>query len=192
MPTSKSTKSKSAKSTKTKSTSSKTTKTTASPAPKKGLPIGAVIAIVIGSVVGGLALILGGFALVMFTATPAIQRGTRDVERISHVAQVATAITTYQSNNRGKMPTDWTSFQSKYLSDLKDPDGIKYTIKSCDYSAGTCKEIEKLDFSTDKRTIYIATGATCEDSETLVKSSSSRRFAVYIATETGNGYCFSN
>ena len=192
MPTSKSAKSKSAKSAKTKSTSSKTTETTASPAPKKGLPIGAVIAIVIGSVVGGLALIAGGFFLVFMSATPVIQRGARDVERISQVAEVATAITTYQSNNRGKMPTDWSSFQSKYLSDLRDPDGVKYTIKSCDYSAGTCKDVKQLDFSTDKYTIYVATGAVCKDTETLISNSNSRRFAIYIATETGDGFCFSN
>lgn len=42
--------------------------------------------------------------LMVFIALPALQRNQRDTARKTVVGKVASAITTYQSNNRGKLP----------------------------------------------------------------------------------------
>lgn len=192
-----------AKSSNTKATKPKTTKSIKSSAKKsapsaktpqkKGLSTGTIVAIVLGSVFGGLAIIGGCVALIfgsVFLATPAVERSARDTIREANILQIATEVLNYQTNNRGKLPTDWSSFQSSYISDIVDPDNAKYTLKPCDYSAGTCKDPSSLTFNAQKPIIYIATGATC-DGNTL-KSASSRKVAVYTALETGGAYCASN
>ena len=50
--------------------------------------------------------IAGLIFLMVFIALPALARNRRDTQRVSDISRLATAITNYQSNNSGAIPSD--------------------------------------------------------------------------------------
>ena len=62
--------------------------------------------------------IAGLIFLMVFIALPALQRSQRDTQRRDDLAMLATALNSYSTNNRGKVPTDvkaWANFWTTYL-----------------------------------------------------------------------------
>ena len=84
--------------------------------------------------------IAGLIFLMVFIALPALQRGQRDTQRKDDLARVNTQLQSYQSANRGKIPTVTSTgttagtiggFKSKYLTpaaEYTDPQGDAYTF----------------------------------------------------------------
>ena len=51
----------------------------------------------------------------VFIALPALQRSQRDTQRKNDLSRTLTAVQSYQSNNRGQLPTDWGRLVNSYL-----------------------------------------------------------------------------
>ena len=68
--------------------------------------------------------------LMVFIALPALQRSQRDTQRKDDVSRLQAAVSSYTSNNRGKVP--FASFVGNYLrvdGDLfEDPQGEEYNF----------------------------------------------------------------
>lgn len=92
--------------------------------------------------------IAGLIFLMVFLALPALQRSQRDTQRRDDLARFQTAITNYQTNNRGKIPGNnvsgsasegayrdaYANFMANYLwvggDEFTDPDGQVYAVGS--------------------------------------------------------------
>ena len=132
--------------------------------------------------------IAGLIFLMVFIALPALQRSQRDTQRRDDMSRVATAITQYQTNNNGKLPTDTTktNFLNNYLKkgssgtseEFQDPDGADYSLDIS--NDGDTVEAGEVD-----HVIYIKTKHYCGD-EGSVKSGQSRDYAILYKLE-GNG-----
>jgi len=108
--------------------------------------------------------IAGLIFLMVFLALPNLQRSQKDTQRRDDLARFQTAITNYQSNNRGKLPGTsanqestakdaYNDFIDNYLrvngDSFNDPDGQPYVVgKVClDMSKGngSCTETTSLN-----------------------------------------------
>ena len=125
--------------------------------------------------------IAGLIFLMVFVALPRLQVSQRDTQRRDDVAAVATAITQYQSNNGGKLPSNATSFGSQYLSKngaFIDPNGDSYRISIQAYSAtntssinalvAAASTVEVIPAKENTTCTYIINGAT--ETETLANA----------------------
>ena len=84
--------------------------------------------------------IAGLIFLMVFIALPTLQRNQRDTQRKNDMARLKTAIDSYKSNNRGRMPTTGqlsgysyaASFAKSYLKTdteaFNDPSGGAYYL----------------------------------------------------------------
>lgn len=99
--------------------------------------------------------IAGLIFLMVFLALPALQRSQRDTQRRDDLARFQTAITNYQTNNRGKIPgnalsssasegqyrEEYAKFMSNYLwvggDEFTDPDGQMYAVGTVCPNLGT-------------------------------------------------------
>ena len=159
--------------------------------------------------------IAGLIFLMVFLALPNLQRSQRDTQRRDDLARLQTAITNYQSNNRGKLPgTDskdaksalsaYEGFIGNYLrvnnDTFDDPDGNQYTIGSVcvNYTgsgSGECEDKTQNSslntFEANEHHIYIYQNATC-DGEKVVKSTGTRKVAFLYKLEGGGWYCGNN
>lgn len=137
--------------------------------------------------------IAGLIFLMVFVALPALQRSQRDTQRRDDMARVSTAITQYQTNNNGKLPTNGNSLVSNYLGgdEFVDPDGTKYTIEivtSFDSSADYAKEA--LTFGDHK--VYLVEGALCNGESATKSGAQNRSFAILYKLEGSGTYCADN
>jgi len=123
--------------------------------------------------------IAGLIFLMVFVALPALQRGQRDSARKNDVGTVATAVTTYTSNNRGNFPT--SAKLASYITD-KSANTSSVTVDS--YSASiTVADGE----------IIVVKGARCSDTGTTSQSltaGTSNQFVVITHLEAGGGTTF--
>ena len=94
--------------------------------------------------------IAGLIFLMVFIALPALARNRRDTQRVSDISRLATAITNYQSNNSGAIPSDKYGNYVSYLlisaeakDKFVDPDGDPYSL-----SISSCREATSYDAST--------------------------------------------
>lgn len=133
--------------------------------------------------------IAGLIFLMVFIALPALQRGQRDQQRKNDLSRAQTAINTYQSNNRGAVPSNWTDFRDKYLMSngdtFVDPSGSNYT-----FTPGTTKPVIGNFDGTNPR-IYVTTGATC-NGEDIDLGKGDRKVALQMKLEGGGVACVSN
>lgn len=134
--------------------------------------------------------IAGLIFLMVFIALPSLQRSQRDARRRDDIITFLEAVKKYQTNNRGTLPTDWSDFQTQYVSNLVDPDGSKYIIAATECAAGgdvgaNCglTELAAMD-----HTLHVFTKATCNGSE-AVKVSNPRSIAVLYRLEGSGIYC---
>ena len=136
--------------------------------------------------------IAGLIFLMVFVALPALQRSQRDTQRRDDMARVATAITQYQTNNDGNLPTSAASgastvgtFVKNYLggAEFKDPDGEYYNvlIQSSAPSAETAVSHK----------VYIVLKAKC-NGESVTTGQKQRHYAILYKLEGAGTYCADN
>lgn len=78
--------------------------------------------------------IAGLIFLMVFIALPALQRNQRDTQRKNDLSRIKTAVSNYQSSNKGAVPTNaatLATFRTNYLTpaaEYTDPQGTQYTL----------------------------------------------------------------
>lgn len=144
--------------------------------------------------------IAGLIFLMVFLALPALQRSQRDTQRRNDMSRLVASITSYKSNNSGKLP--WTAFTtngavtafnpstfvSSYLtnggSSFDDPStpGTGYALNATDPGNTTAPA------PTAANQIYIfkTTGTDCS---TATASSTGTRYVVKMYQENGGSTC---
>jgi prepilin-type N-terminal cleavage/methylation domain-containing protein len=135
--------------------------------------------------------IAGLIFLMVFIALPALQRNQRDTQRKNDLSRTLTAIQSYQSNNRGQLPTDWSSFVVSYLKvggdDYRDLDGSAYG-----FLGGTVGTVPTdMKYSTGSTIVYMFRNAKC-DGENTVGGQGSNKVAFSMKLEGGGVYCVNN
>lgn len=136
--------------------------------------------------------------LMVFIALPALQRNQRDTARKTVVGKVASAITSFQSNNRGKLPANTAAdaiLVGKYvdanpaMTGWGAPAGNidnQYTLQ-IRVIAGAVGTSTAAAATTDEDIIYYVPNADCGTNGNLpTKISSNRKAAIATAVENGN------
>ncbi len=126
--------------------------------------------------------IAGLIFLMVFIALPALQRNQRDTARKNDVSTIASAVTTYTSNNRGSFPDQGDL--SGYLDDISD---------NTDKGLITVDKNARDTVSPGDSAVVIAPerkcGASTNTSQTLTDGTK-RQFVVITKLESGNGQYF--
>lgn len=153
--------------------------------------------------------IAGLIFLMVFIAFPGLQRSQRDTQRRNDLANLATRIIDYQTNNRNQVPstatssTEWNDFKAHYFSEYVDPDGNAYKIipkGSLASGFDTTSETSSLTWENNLMTdtdntkyhqILVWSNAHCEG-EKAVFDASPRKVAFLYVLEAGNIYCGEN
>jgi type II secretory pathway pseudopilin PulG len=152
--------------------------------------------------------IAGLIFLMVFIALPALQRNQRDTQRKNDLSRVTSALKSYESSNRGKLPTVWngaTGLTGKYLStsgdSFIDPAGANTgqasdttTYLFSDRSANTAPDAltGSFDSSDNQNVIYYNTGAVCADDNGSVVAAGTRKVALRVYLEGGGFACQNN
>ena len=137
--------------------------------------------------------IAGLIFLMVFIALPALQRNQRDTQRKNDMSRVLTAINSYQSNNKGNIPSDFSAeLVGNYLKvsgdTFADPDGSGYSFVWG--TVGTIPTKRKSD-ATGNTLIYRFSNAKCDKENTVAKTRSNN-VALSIMLEGGGVYCVNN
>lgn len=127
--------------------------------------------------------------LMVFIALPALQRSQRDTQRKDDVSRLQAAVSSYTSNNRGKVPfennTTAQSFVGNYLrvdgDVFEDPQGEAYTFvgRLSEEPAGSGE-------------IAVHGGGKCSDGENAGNNrfdTTARSGALRIKLESGGVHC---
>jgi prepilin-type N-terminal cleavage/methylation domain-containing protein len=132
--------------------------------------------------------IAGLIFLMVFIALPALQRSQRDTQRKNDLSRAITAINNYQSNNRGLVPTNWTTFTTNYLKaggdTFTDPAGENYA-----FTPGPINQSQAFDSS--QPDIYYSTHAVC-NGESVTTGQGANKVALQMKLEGGGIACDSN
>ena len=135
--------------------------------------------------------IAGLIFLMVFIALPALERNQRDQARKSEVGTIASAITSFQSNNRGKVPAADATF-AKYIDATANasgvitmPSGTTLTKVAIPAAASATTSAAITAATTDNAVFVI--GAKC-DVDNKVFTGTARQAAVIVQLESGNGY----
>ena len=148
--------------------------------------------------------IAGLIFLMVFIALPALQRSQRDSARKSEVGTVASAITSYQSNNRNGIPT--ATQIGQYVTGTSSAvleSGSTITVRTTTFGAARTL-VPKLDANAQEASeelgadqIKVYFGYKCDpaDNTQLIKGTT-KQAAVATALEAGPAagsvYCQSN
>lgn len=131
--------------------------------------------------------------LMVFIALPALQRSQRDTQRKNDLGRVQTALQSFQSNNRNKLPAfisgsgtlTSAQFIDQYLKvggdTFDDPDGTAYTI-----AAGTVPS----SFTTGA--IRFTKGAVCDGEALNTTGQGASKVAFQYKLEGGGIACVNN
>ena len=111
--------------------------------------------------------------LMIFVALPALQRGQRDTARKNDVGTIASAVSTYRSNNRNQLPAATADLDS-YLDELAQISTVTVT------DTGGTEAINE-----DAAKIY--TGMECNGTD--AQDGGPRDAAVRAFIENGDVYC---
>ena len=139
--------------------------------------------------------IAGLIFLMVFIALPALQRNQRDTQRKNDIGRVLTALQSYQSNNRGSIPTSWASqLITPYLrldgDTFSDPDGSAYYFLEVPISHSSFAR--KASSSPLASTmIYVVRQAKC-DGESVKAATGANNIAFVMVLEGGGKYCVNN
>lgn len=133
--------------------------------------------------------IAGLIFLMVFIALPALQRNQRDTQRKTDISRAITALSSYQSANRNRLPTSdnnaWNTFRTNYLTvagdTFSDPSEGDYTFVVRD-NRDTPTELSNQ--------IWVHSSSTC-DGETVV-SAGSGKVALSKKLEGGGVACANN
>jgi len=143
--------------------------------------------------------IAGLIFLMVFIALPALQAGQRDTARKSDVSNVASAITSYTSSNRGNFPAIGTTTLDAQLGGSGTGTTKKYTslsnnITSVTVAAGSTAAATPT-VTAGTITVYLAMKCDPAGGNTATKTSilpgTARQYATVTMLEGGNGsgYC---
>lgn len=162
--------------------------------------------------------IAGLIFLMVFIALPTLQRSQRDTQRRNDLGRVSTQLTSYQSNNGGKLPEDGASKEpsddttfgctevSASGTGAKKADCfIRNYMNSVNASEnefvdpdGTTYGIDINNYDSGKsyaskfdHVIYVVKKAKC-DGETVTNSTNARDFAITYKLEGNGTYCADN
>lgn len=144
--------------------------------------------------------IAGLIFLMVFIALPALSRNQRDTQRKNDLSRAQTAITSFSSNNRGAIPTDWDgTFKTAYLTagteSFVDPSGANSANSSFTSYSFTLLAADKTTpaFSTadSQNVIYYTVATTCGDDGAVV-TAGSRKVSLRMALEGGGSACVNN
>jgi prepilin-type N-terminal cleavage/methylation domain-containing protein len=138
--------------------------------------------------------IAGLIFMMVFIALPALQRGQRDTQRKNDLSRLTTALQSYQSNNRGALPsgmgaetTSWPSFVNRYIrtagDTFTDPTGADYIV-STTVTLPT-------EFDSANPAVVVTVGATC-NGEGLTTGQGSRKVAFQMKLEGSGIACQNN
>lgn len=119
--------------------------------------------------------IAGLIMLVVFLAVPALQRNSRNTQRKADVQALLGAISEYQSNNNGSMPT--TSAQVTGNARL----GF-YATTEVTFASGAT-----LTTASPQNVVDIRTGVKCNGGGVTTTGASSRNVAAVYYVETSTG-----
>ena len=138
--------------------------------------------------------IAGLIFLMVFIALPALQRNQRDTQRKNDIGRVLTALQSYQSNNRGSIPTSWESqLTTPYLrldgDTFTDPSGINYRLSSRTVADG--KPTRRINSAGDISMIFYYLNSKC-DGENIVAADGANKVAFAALLEGGGIYCVNN
>jgi prepilin-type N-terminal cleavage/methylation domain-containing protein len=153
--------------------------------------------------------IAGLIFLMVFIALPALQRNQRDSQRKGDLSRLQTALTSYTSNNRGSLPTSWTSFVDTYLTlksstntsgtdSFVDPSGPSTTQGSNTTTyelTPSSADLSSTSFSTAQNIIYYAIGAVCDPNTggaVTTTGAGARKVAFRMVLEGGGVTCLNN
>lgn len=137
--------------------------------------------------------IAGLIFLMVFIALPALQRSQRDTQRKNDAGRFLSQINSYQSNNRGKVPTadaagvtGANGLIPKYLQQdgdlFEDPQkGVTYTFS---YNPATVPStIGSMDYTVNSR---------CGAAGAVTTGAGGRKVSVRVPLEGGGVYCTNN
>jgi prepilin-type N-terminal cleavage/methylation domain len=135
--------------------------------------------------------IAGLIFLMVFIALPALQRGQRDQARKSEVGTVSSAISSYQSNNRGAAPNADATF-AKYIDGTITGTTLTITGSGTTVSkvaipaAATATTSAAVTGATTDNIIFVSS-AKCDTSNRVFRGTT-RQAAVIVELESGNAY----
>ena len=149
--------------------------------------------------------IAGLIFLMVFIALPNMQRSQRDTQRRNDYAAFSANMTSYMTNNNGRLPTGAFDNDAVNANSCDDTDARKYINDTGEDPNGYCYQMQNAQMTDDNNvpnltatdrntpsTVYLIRNAVCNDG-TPQYSASKRAFAIYGNLETGNGtYCQSN
>ena len=136
--------------------------------------------------------IAGLIFLMVFLALPSLQRSQRDTQRKNDLSRVQSAINSYQSNNRGQIPTVEqanNALKNGYLKanndQFKDPNGKEYEFTATDPQGNYNSNTE------NSNKVQYAIGSVC-NGESLTAGQGNRKVALRMQLEGGGTYCLNN
>ncbi len=142
--------------------------------------------------------IAGLIFMMVFIALPALQRSQRDTQRKSDLSRAITAIGTYSSSNRGSLPTNWSTFETQYLTvggdSFIDPAGANTSASSLTayaFANNTGVLSGTFDSASTQNVIYYAVGYVC-DAGGALKADGNRKVALRMYLEGGGIACNNN
>lgn len=131
--------------------------------------------------------IAGLIFLMVFIALPALQRNQRDTARKTDVSSIASAVTSYTSNNRGGAPANGTTT----LPLGSNPTGLATYLK--DVSENTTS-VQIRDFNATAApadgAIIVTKRSKCGTTPGALVAGTARQFTVTTKLEAGNGAVF--
>ncbi|MDO5474982.1 MAG: type II secretion system protein [Candidatus Saccharibacteria bacterium] len=145
--------------------------------------------------------IAGLIFLMVFIAWPALQRSQRDTQRRNDYSMLSTAVSSYISNNGGKLstiaPTNGTAAEltaKDYINkDGTDPEGKNYILKAitCTGTDGSKCTNGALSDKPEASNVWVVVGADCSASPNgyavpTKTGSSNKAFAIYGYLESGS------
>mgnify|MGYP000849802531 CR=1 FL=1 len=135
--------------------------------------------------------------LMVFIALPALQRNQRDQARKTFQSKVASAVTTYQSNKRGELPTTGKDLSSYYdgvaaTAGKKNSDNSftaiandgyadnQYFVRISKYASGNTVGVANTDV------VQVYTEAKCNTTADAAVTGTGRQAAILMKMENGN------
>lgn len=130
--------------------------------------------------------IAGLIFLMVFIALPALQRSQRDQARKNDVSTVASAVTSYSSNNRGTFPTaeNITGYLDNLSENSKNSSGGPNVLVNTTANNGD-------NIAPSDTQIIVVKGKTCGSTDTdgaVMSTGTARQFSVVTKLESGNQY----
>lgn len=142
--------------------------------------------------------IAGLIFLMVFLALPALQRNQRDTQRKNDLSRAQSAISNYQTNNRGRVPANLdAAFISAYLTaggdTFTDPSGTNYTstTHASGQATGTAQNAAGTNPTFTAGALHYWINARC-DGENVVSGGGNTKVAIGMKLEGGGTYCLNN